>query len=45
MRGKVVVDKESDYQAWLQGQQTFAQSSGPSGQSSETNAPAKSALE
>jgi cytochrome c oxidase subunit II len=26
MRGKVVVDSEADYQAWLQGQQTFAQS-------------------
>ena len=25
MRGKVVVDEESDYQAWLQKQQTFAQ--------------------
>lgn len=25
MRGIVVVDNESDYQAWLQGQQTFAQ--------------------
>ncbi len=26
MRGKVVVDNEKDYQAWLDGQQTFAQS-------------------
>jgi cytochrome c oxidase subunit 2 len=25
MRGKVIVDNESDYQTWLQGQQTFAQ--------------------
>jgi cytochrome c oxidase subunit II len=45
MRGKVVVDKESDYQAWLQGQQTFAQSSDQSGKTTETNGPAKSALE
>jgi cytochrome c oxidase subunit 2 len=28
MRGKVVVENERDYQAWLQGQQTFAQLSG-----------------
>jgi heme/copper-type cytochrome/quinol oxidase subunit 2 len=26
MRGKVVVDTESDYQAWLGKQKTFAQS-------------------
>jgi len=26
MRGKVVVDNEKEYQAWLEGQQTFAQS-------------------
>jgi cytochrome c oxidase subunit 2 len=25
MRGKVVVENENDYQAWLQKQQTFAQ--------------------
>jgi cytochrome c oxidase subunit 2 len=25
MRGKVVVDNETDYQAWLEGQQTFGQ--------------------
>jgi cytochrome c oxidase subunit 2 len=25
MRGKVVVDSESDYQSWLQQQKTFAQ--------------------
>jgi cytochrome c oxidase subunit 2 len=45
MRGKVVVDKESDHQAWLQGQQTFAQSSDQSGKTTETSGPAKSALE
>jgi cytochrome c oxidase subunit II len=27
MRGKVVVEEESEYQAWLQKQKTFAQSS------------------
>jgi cytochrome c oxidase subunit 2 len=26
MRGKIVVDNETDYQTWLQGQKTFAQS-------------------
>jgi cytochrome c oxidase subunit II len=45
MRGKVVVEKESDHQAWLQGQQTFAQSSDQSGKTTETSGPAKSALE
>lgn len=30
MRGKVVVEEESDYHAWLEKQQTFAQLSGPS---------------
>ena len=29
MRGNVVIDKESDYQSWLQKQQTFAQLSAP----------------
>jgi heme/copper-type cytochrome/quinol oxidase subunit 2 len=29
MRGNVVVDTESDYQAWLQKQRTFAQLSAP----------------
>jgi cytochrome c oxidase subunit 2 len=45
MRGKVVVDKESDYQAWLQGQQTFAQLSGELLKSTETREPRKSALD
>jgi cytochrome c oxidase subunit 2 len=45
MRGNVVVDKESDYQAWLQGQQTFAQLSGELLKSRETKEPTKSALE
>jgi cytochrome c oxidase subunit 2 len=29
MRGNVVVEKESDYQTWLEKQRTFAQISGP----------------
>jgi cytochrome c oxidase subunit 2 len=28
MRGKVIVEEESDYQAWLQKQQTFARAVG-----------------
>jgi cytochrome c oxidase subunit II len=45
MRGKVVVENESDHRAWLQGQQTFAQSSDQSGKTPETSGSAKSALE
>jgi len=26
MRGRVVIEEEGDYRAWLDGQQTFAQS-------------------
>src|ERR671923_275224 len=45
MRGKVVVDKDSDYQTWLQGQQTFAQLSGELLKRTETREPSKSALD
>jgi cytochrome c oxidase subunit 2 len=45
MRGRVVVEKDSDYQAWLQGQQTFAQLAGESLKSRDTKKPTKSALQ
>jgi cytochrome c oxidase subunit 2 len=36
MGGKVVVDEESEYQAWLQKQKTFAQLSARTRQAKET---------
>lgn len=45
MRGKVVVQQESDYQAWLQGQQTFAQVSGQAVKGGPSSEPIKAALE
>ncbi|MBV8577596.1 MAG: cytochrome c oxidase subunit II [Acetobacteraceae bacterium] len=43
MRGNVVVEDESDYQAWLEKQQTFAQLSGPQKQGADLGSMQKTA--